>query len=380
MFSNFLNFFNRSVPYDIYGSEYRTFVIAFGGMQFGKGLFNVFDKGDLRYWEKNIIQMFPDYKGKFELFGYDWMGRCFAVTSLGEDEEKILVFDPSTLEVNDISLTFMEFINKAIPASVNEFFSADAFINWYNANEMELGYLQCMGNKIPLFLGGADELENMELSDMDVYWSILGQTAAKIRGVEEGTVIGEFSLEEEEEKQTELDEDEFCANQANEAEDFFELQKKRAHYIKKNVDKYLEKFKKMHAKDSKVSWNWCGFLFGEVWFAYRKMYAAAIITMLVPAALGVMLGIGIAAIEVDPQTSMVLLYGVGILLELIIMLIIGMFSNNWYRKRIDKLVFAGENAETEEAKEKALKKGGVSIVGMIIFIVLGIPSLLTMFL
>ena len=88
MFSNFLNFFNKSVPYDIYGSEYRTFVIAFGGMQFGNGLFNVFDKGDLRYWEKNIVQKFPDYKGKFELFGYDWLGRCFAVTSLEKLKKK----------------------------------------------------------------------------------------------------------------------------------------------------------------------------------------------------------------------------------------------------------------------------------------------------
>lgn len=372
MFSSFLSFFNKSVQYDIYGNEYRTFVIAFGGMSFGKGMFNVFDKGDLRYWEKNIIKIFPEYKGKIELFGYDWMGRCFAVNSLGSDDEKILVFDPSAMEVNDIKLSFMEFINKAVPASVNECFSSDAFIRWYNESGTELEYLQCLGNIVPLFLGGADELNNMELSDMDVYWSILGQTAVQIRGMEEGTVIEEFSIEDGNEKHHELHEDDFYANQADEAGEFFELQKKRASYIKKNVDKYLEKFKKMHNKGSKLSWNWCAFLFFEFWFAYRKMYVAAVTIWAIPYVIGAVLGAVLGIIDMDMQDIDIIINASSVVIGLVLMIVVGMFGNHWYQKRIDKLVIAGETAETEEEREKIYKKGGVSGIALAIALVISL--------
>ena len=91
MFSGFLEFFKKSVPYNIYGSEYRTFIIGFGGMQFGGGLFTVFAKADIRLWEEKVADVFPDYKGNFLLFGHDWMGRCYAIDRFSE-EEKILIF------------------------------------------------------------------------------------------------------------------------------------------------------------------------------------------------------------------------------------------------------------------------------------------------
>lgn len=368
MFSSFLNFFNRSVQYDIYGNEYRTFVIAFGGMQFGKGLFNAFDKGDLRYWEKNILNIFPEYKGKFELFGYDWMGRCFAVTMLGQDEEKILVFDPSTLEVNDIPLCFMDFVNKAIPTSTNECFSADAFINWHNTNGVELEYLQCLGNKVPLFLGGNDELDNMEVSDMDVYWHILGQTAAKLRDEEEGTVVDEFTIEEENE------EDEFYANQADEAGDFFDLQKKRIPYIRKNVDTYLEKFKKMHNKDSKISWNWCAFLFCEFWFAYRKMYGVAALVWGIPYVLGIVLGVALGFSGMDMESVSMIANAGGVVIGFAFMVFVAMFGDNFYRKKIDKLIAMGESAESQEELQQVVNKGGTSGKALAIAMVLSVAA------
>jgi len=50
-------------------------------------------------------------------------------------------------------------------------------------------YTQCLGNRKPLFLGGTDELWNMELSDLDVYWHVVGQLVRKTRGLPLGTPI-----------------------------------------------------------------------------------------------------------------------------------------------------------------------------------------------
>jgi Domain of unknown function (DUF1851) len=35
--------------------------------------------------------------------------------------------------------------------------------------------MQCVGYQVPLFLGGKDSLENLEITDLDVYWSLSGQ-------------------------------------------------------------------------------------------------------------------------------------------------------------------------------------------------------------
>jgi hypothetical protein len=48
-------------------------------------------------------------------------------------------------------------------------------------------------------------------------------------------------------------------------------------FIGKNQDYYMDRFQKMDSVNSKNSWNWCGFLFGPYWMAYRKMYKPALI-------------------------------------------------------------------------------------------------------
>ncbi|MCP2517553.1 MAG: T6SS immunity protein Tdi1 domain-containing protein [Achromobacter mucicolens] len=47
---------------------------------------------------------------------------------------------------------------------------------------------------IPLFLGGQDEVSNLELSDLDVYWHLLSQLIRQTRGLPAGTPIGPITL------------------------------------------------------------------------------------------------------------------------------------------------------------------------------------------
>lgn len=403
MFSGFLEFFKKPVQYNIYGNDYRTFIIAFGGMQFGKGLFTVFNKVDALDWQRKLEKAFPEYKGTFRLFGYDWMGRCFAVPTGNED--KIIVFDPGVFDVYEVSLGFLDFVNKAIPMSTNECLSSDAFISWQQAFEEELGSGRCVGYKVPLFLGGKDEPDNFELIDMSGYWYMIIRAGMKFRGVPEdepdgNELIGEQPVEDApagealaeaaiagekpapdeddmvgfaDDFDDELTEDEYFARQADEAEDFFLQQKKRAVYIRRNVDTYLEKFKRMHNNDSRISWNWCAFLFCVIWLAYRKLYKAFILIVLLTFLLTV--GVGVAFIPLymrgfNPYEHTGIVFGVSFAVGLIPMLISGMFGNLWYRRKLDKLVAAGDNAETREEKEMIYKKGGVNIPFMIILLVI----------
>ena len=46
-------------------------------------------------------------------------------------------------------------------------------------NSDEIGLEDCVGYKIPLFLGGNDEISNLEITDMEIYWGICGQLITK---------------------------------------------------------------------------------------------------------------------------------------------------------------------------------------------------------
>ncbi len=66
----------------------------------------------------------------------------------------------------------IEFQEEALGLS---FYSA-----WRNAGGGIPKYDQCVGYKVPLFLGGIDGVDNLELSDIDVYWSLTGQILSQI--------------------------------------------------------------------------------------------------------------------------------------------------------------------------------------------------------
>ncbi|MEM6296817.1 MAG: T6SS immunity protein Tdi1 domain-containing protein, partial [Myxococcota bacterium] len=56
-------------------------------------------------------------------------------------------------------------------------------------------YGQCVGYEKPLYLGGEDEVSNLQMEDMSVCWSISAQLLARTRGLPVGTRIKKVSIE-----------------------------------------------------------------------------------------------------------------------------------------------------------------------------------------
>src|SRR5205823_258204 len=48
---------------------------------------------------------------------------------------------------------------------------------------------QCIGYRRPLFLGGNDVLDNLELTDIDVYWTLSAQLIEQSRHLPPGSKI-----------------------------------------------------------------------------------------------------------------------------------------------------------------------------------------------
>jgi hypothetical protein len=141
-----------------------------------------------------IAESFPRFASQACPFGYDWLGRQFAVDSerLEGGEPQVLLFEPGTGDVLEIPFSFAGFHEQLDelrePALAGSFFA-----RWAHANPelLPLSAAQCVGYKVPLFMSGKDDLGNLEVVDLDVYWSVSGQLRRGTQTLPRGTSIGQ---------------------------------------------------------------------------------------------------------------------------------------------------------------------------------------------
>lgn len=156
-------------------NSYFTFLKYFGGRQFGNGLFRVFRQEKLQIWNDNVIMAYPQFSDQFELFAYDWLGRCFGIDLRVETRGNILMFEIGTNDVLEIPCQFLDFLNEEIPMHSEACLASEFYLDWLSHSGKPVEYDRCIGYKVPLFLGGEDTIDNLENSDMDVYWHIISQ-------------------------------------------------------------------------------------------------------------------------------------------------------------------------------------------------------------
>ena len=56
---------------------------------------------------------------------------------------------------------------------------------WRAAGGAAPTYDKCIGLRVPLFLGGDEEVGNLEACDLDVYWTIFGQALRQVGPLED---------------------------------------------------------------------------------------------------------------------------------------------------------------------------------------------------
>ena len=69
-----------------------------------------------------------------------------------------------------------------------------ARVGAHRAAGLELAALQVYWRRTPLVLGGADEIDNVEVTDVVVHLSIHGQVHQKVRDLPEGTSVSDVRI------------------------------------------------------------------------------------------------------------------------------------------------------------------------------------------
>ena len=149
----------------------NDFFDSLNGESFLNGMYRLFRKDQITKWNQIVENSFPAYRGRIEVFGFDWLGQIFAINKTSKTG---LWFQPGTGEVLDIPDDFLTFHEVEIVEYPEDALVSRYFELWFEQNNhYMLKHDQCVGYKVPLYLNGNDELGNLEVSNMEVYWEIM---------------------------------------------------------------------------------------------------------------------------------------------------------------------------------------------------------------
>lgn len=172
---------------------------SLGGKSFNKGLYRLHQIDNIMKWNSIIVQAFPEFKGRITCFGFDWLGRQFALDSerIENGQPQILMFEPGTAEVLEVPCDFIQFHEEEIPDYHDACLASEFFQEWMSRNPDSIKDNECIGYKVMLFLGGEDKVENLEKSDLEVYWEICSQLIQKSKELPEGAEIKDIKISEQ---------------------------------------------------------------------------------------------------------------------------------------------------------------------------------------
>jgi hypothetical protein len=126
-----------------------------------------------------------------------------------------------------------------------------------------------------------------------------------------------------------------------------------------NADYFLKHWAKMDASGKSYDWNWAACFLNFCWFAFRKMWPAAI-------------GIGVIYVVttplLDPSRNL-RLFQATMLGLVLVSFVTGGWGNLYYRRRIERRVAGTAGMARDEALARLRREGGTSVPGLVIAIV-----------
>ena len=166
---------------------------------FGGGLYRVHTPELALEWTEKVEELFPAFRDRVMCFGYDWLGRQFALDSRRHDgsHHLTLLFEPGTGEALEIPASIEDLHTEELVQHGDAALALDFYADWREAtgDDDTLDLDECVGYDVPLFLDGPDEVENLVRIDMDAYWAVLTELHQGTRKLRRGSTIGKVVQE-----------------------------------------------------------------------------------------------------------------------------------------------------------------------------------------
>jgi hypothetical protein len=163
-----------------------------GGSVTNSGLFRIHTWGSSLYWTKISCNFFAAAPKTLYVYGFDWMGRNYAVDLANSN--MLFMLDYAVGEFYELEQTIEGFLNEDLVDFQKETLGVNMFKKLPKKELKNLSFDKCFSFKIPLYLGGEDEIHNYELVDMEVCWELNYQLYTQIQDLPEGTLINNIVI------------------------------------------------------------------------------------------------------------------------------------------------------------------------------------------
>lgn len=176
---------------------FRALTNLGAGVSFGDGIVHIHSEDEMLRARELIEEEFPEYGGIVRPIAKDWLGRQVAAlfSSPAGSFSQLLLIEPGSGEAFQIDCGLVELFDVELEADPVTYLASDLFEQWRGTGVGVPAGGQCVGFKVPLFLGGAGSVDNLEIVDEQVYWSLCGQLRAKVNGRPPGTSFGGVGIE-----------------------------------------------------------------------------------------------------------------------------------------------------------------------------------------
>lgn len=167
-----------------------------GGTRIRGGLYRIHTSTSAVRADALVRAAYPEFTTAVSCFGQDWLGRQFSLDARSgpAHEPTVLMFEVGTGEALEIPVPFSEFHDIELVDYPDAALAADFFETWLESGHPPPSPDQCIGYRVPLFLGGEDDIKNLEVTDLDVYWSMFGQTRVGLGGASDRTAVARVDL------------------------------------------------------------------------------------------------------------------------------------------------------------------------------------------
>lgn len=152
----------------------QTFIAQYGNSSYGDGLYRTHNQESALKWTALLEGYYPEFIGKIACFGFDWEGNMF-VQRKDDGESVMMIFEIATGDYFELEQSIEGFHEEDLIDYSDETLHVEKFHLAMAHIGTELQWRDCIGHKVSLLLGGDDVVENMEITDMEVYWSIQQQ-------------------------------------------------------------------------------------------------------------------------------------------------------------------------------------------------------------
>lgn len=178
-------------------NEVHEIIEQLGGKTFNDGLYRIFQAEEIQPVVNIINDSFMEFCDQLEPFGFDWLGRIFAVNKnrFVDNGYQVTMLEFGAGEAMHIPCSPREFHDSELVVFGDDALAIPFFNQWRLTHLNPLRHNECVGYRVPLFLGGSDTLDNLEVSDRCIYWYLCGQLRKEALPLDNGQRIDKIKLE-----------------------------------------------------------------------------------------------------------------------------------------------------------------------------------------